>query len=81
LPPSPRIQLRDISFPKHASSYGEAIIRLNEALQDSVTAKKDETLMAVLLMGRIEVREPAKVEGSKSMVEPLYTMMDEFDSS
>jgi len=38
--------------------YGEAIIRLNEALRDPVTAKKDETLMAVLLMGRIEVREP-----------------------
>jgi hypothetical protein len=35
--------------------YGEAIARLNEALGDPVAVRKDETLMAVLLMGMLEV--------------------------
>lgn len=35
--------------------YGEAIVQLNEALGDTVAVKKDETLMAVLLMDMIEV--------------------------
>ncbi|KAL9624984.1 MAG: hypothetical protein Q9160_000713 [Pyrenula sp. 1 TL-2023] len=34
--------------------YGEAIVRANAAIQDSVAAKKNETLMAILLFALFE---------------------------
>lgn len=41
--------------------YGEAILRLNEALRDPVVVKKDETLMAVLVMGMVEACLPEDI--------------------
>lgn len=46
-------------FPNTRLKYGEAIVRLNEALGDPVAVRKDETLMAVLIMGMVEVCAPA----------------------
>jgi hypothetical protein len=42
-------------LPNARLKYGDAIFRLNEALSDPVAVKKDETLMAVLIMGMVEV--------------------------
>lgn len=45
-------------LPNARLKYGDAISRLNEALEDPVAVKKDETLMAVLIMGMVEVSLP-----------------------
>ena len=44
-------------LPQARPKYGEAIVRLNGALRDPVAAKQDVTLMAVLLLGVVEVRQ------------------------
>jgi hypothetical protein len=48
-------------LPNARLRYGEAIVQLNEALGDPVAVKKDETLMAVLLMGMVEVYLPSRL--------------------
>jgi hypothetical protein len=55
-------------LPNARLQYGEAILRLNEALRDPAAVKKDETLMAVLVMGMVEVCMP-----SRGYLVPHYT--------
>ena len=46
---------RKVLFQQSKAKYGEALVRMNEALQDPVAVRKDETLMTVLLLGLLEV--------------------------
>lgn len=41
--------------------YSRSLMRLNEILQDPVEAVRDDTLMAVVLLGLYEVRKPLRV--------------------
>ena len=46
---------RKAFLPQARSKYGEAMVRVQDALQDPVAVRKDETLMTILLLRMLEV--------------------------
>lgn len=48
-------------IPRSRQLYSRSLMRLNEILQDPVEAVRDDTLMAVVLLGLYEVRKPLRV--------------------